>query len=237
MLDGRTVVFLSCSDRYKKSVAVKIRAALNDVGVWGVIVSDEPLLPRVEWDPDAKVESYMNAADAVVALCTPDNTLDDGTVQTRPNIIDEIRMARERPNLRDRVLVAKARDVRLPSNINPTYERLDPADLDPLISIVLKQLRTWGVVGERPAAPVTRRPVPAADQLLSGLELGDWNEAQSRAYSAAMQADHAGLEGIVDALLARVRRGEEARIPGMLVQSLIEVDPQLARPQLIEGNG
>ena len=109
MLNGRPVVFLSCSDRYKESVAVKVRAALDDVGVWGVIVSDEPLLPRVEWEPGAKVESYMNAADAVVALCTPDDTLDDGTVQTRPNIIDEIRMARERPNLRDRVLVAKAR--------------------------------------------------------------------------------------------------------------------------------
>jgi hypothetical protein len=54
--------------------------------VWGVIVSDEPLLPRVEWEPGAKVESYMNASDAVVALCTPDDTLADGTVQTRPNI-------------------------------------------------------------------------------------------------------------------------------------------------------
>jgi hypothetical protein len=234
MLDGRPVVFLSCSDRYKESVAVKIRTALNDVGVWGVIVSDEPLLPRVEWDPDAKVESYMNAADAVVALCTPDNTLDDGTVQTRPNIIDEIRMARERPNLRDRVLVAKARDVRLPSNINPTYERLDPADLDPLITIVLKQLTTWGVVGERPAAPVAHRPAPAADQLLSGLNLGDWDEAQRRAYRVAVGADHAGLEATIDALLARVRQGDEAHVPGMLVQSLIELDPQLARPQVIE---
>ena len=156
MLNGRPVVFLSCSDRYKESVAAKVRAALDDVGVWGVIVSDEPLLPRVEWEPGAKVESYMNASDAVVALCTPDDTLADGTVQTRPNIIDEIRMARERPNLRDRVLVAKARDVRLPSNINPTYERLDPADLGPLITIVIEQLRTCGVVGEHPAAPVTR---------------------------------------------------------------------------------
>lgn len=234
MLDGRPVVFLSCSDRYKESVAAKVRAALDEVGVWGVIVSDEPLLPHVEWDPDAKVESYMNASDAVVALCTPDDTLADGTVQTRPNIIDEIRMARERPHLRDRVLVAKARPVRLPSNINPTYERLDPADLGPLITIVLKQLRTWGVVGERPAAPVARRPAPAADQLLSGLELGDWDEAKRRAYSAAVGADHAGLEGIVDALLVHARQDDEAHVPGMLIQSLIEIDPELARPQLIE---
>ena len=170
--------------------------------MWGVIVADEPLLPRVGWEPGEKVESYMNASDAVVALCTPDDTLADGTVQTRPNIIDEIRMARERPNLRDKVLVAKARAVSLPSNINPTYEQLDPADLGPLITIVLKQLRMWGVIGERPAGPVTRQPAPGADQLLSGLELGGWEEAQRRAYSAALAADHAGLAGLVDALLA-----------------------------------
>jgi hypothetical protein len=234
MLNGRPVVFLSCSDRYRETVAARIRVALDDVGVWGVIVSEEPLLPGVEWDPDAKVASYMNASDAMVALCTPDDTLADGTVQTRPNIIDEIRMARERPHLRDRVLVAKARPVRLPSNINPTYERLDPSDLDPLISIMLKQLRTWGVIGERPAAPVARQSAPAADHLLSGLELGGWDEAQRRAYSAAVAADHAELEGVVDALLARVRRGDEAHVPGMLIQSLIEIDPELARPQLIE---
>ena len=237
MLNGRPVVFLSCSDRYKESVAAKVRAALDDGGVWGVIVSDEPLLPRVEWEPGAKVESYMNASDAVVALCTPDDTLADGTVQTRQNIIDEIRMARDRPNLRDRVLVAKAQPVRLPSNINPTYERLDPADLGPLITIVLEQLRTWGVVGERPAAPVTRRPAPGVEQLLSGLALGEWEEAQRRAYSVALTADHAALEGIVDTLLLRVRQGDEAHVPGMLLQSLIEIDPQLARPQLVEELG
>lgn len=43
MLDGRPVVFLSCSDKYKESVAAKLRDALAEVGVWGVIVSDEPL--------------------------------------------------------------------------------------------------------------------------------------------------------------------------------------------------
>jgi hypothetical protein len=216
------------------SVAAEVRAALGRVGVWGVIVADEPLLPRVGWEPGEKVESYMNASDAVVALCTPDDTLADGTVQTRQNIIDEIRMARERPNLRDKVLVAKARAVRLPSNINPTYEELDPANLGPLIAIVLKQLRIWGVVGERPASPVTRRPTPGADQLISGLALGNWEEAQRRAYSVALAADHSGLTGVVDELLARVRQGDDAHVPGMLLQSLMEIDPQLARPELIE---
>jgi hypothetical protein len=234
MLNGRPVVFLSCSTRYKESVAAKVRTALDGIDVWGVIVADEPLLPRVGWEPGAKVESYMNASDAVVALCTADDTLTDGTVQTRPNIIDEIRMARERPHLRERVLVAKARAVRLPSNINPTYEQLDPEDLRPLIAIVQEQLRTWGVVSERPAGPVTRRSAPGADQLLSGLELGGWQEAQRRAYSAALAANHAGLAALVDELLTRVRQGDDAHVPGMLIQSLIEIDPQLARSHLIE---
>jgi hypothetical protein len=234
MLDGRPVIFLSCSLRYKESVAAKVRTALGEVGARGVIVADEPLLPRVGWEPEAKVEAYMDASEAVVALCTADDTLADGTVQTRQNIIDEIRLARDRPHLRDKVFVAKAQSVRLPSNINPTYERLDPADLDPLISLVLRQLRTWGVLGERPAGPATRRPAPDIDQLLSGLELGEWEEAQRRAYGVALTADHAGLEGTVEALLARVRQGDDAHIPCMVLQSLIELDPQLARPQVIE---
>jgi CAP12/Pycsar effector protein, TIR domain len=234
MLDGRPVVFLSCSDRFKESVARKLRDALAEVGVWGVIVSDEPLLSRVGWEPGDKVEAYMNASDAVVALCTADDQLADGTVQTRQNIIDEIRLARERPNLRDRVLVAKGQAVRLPSNINPTYERLDPRDLRPLIDVVLRQLREWRVIGERPAQPVTQRPAPATEELLAGLGLGEWEEAQRRAYAVASTADHAGLEGIVDALLERVRQGADAHVPGMLLQSLMELDPRLARPELIE---
>lgn len=234
MLDGRPVVFLSCSEKYKERVAAELRDALAEVGIWGVIVSDEPLPVRVGWEPGNKVEAYMNASDAVVALCTADDRLADGTMQTRQNIIDEIRLARERPNLRDKVFVAKARGVRLPSNINPTYEQIEPSDLAPLISLVLGQLREWGVVGERPAGPVVHRPAPAADQLLAGLGLGDWEEAQRRAYTVALTADHAGLEGIVDALLEPVRQGDDAHIPCMLLQSLIEIDPQLARPQLIE---
>jgi len=234
MLDGRPVVFLSCSEKYKERVAAKLRDALAEVGVRGVIVSDEPLPTRVGWEPGNKVDAYMNASDAVVALCTADDQLADGTVQTRQNIIDEIRLARERPNLRDKVLVAKARAVRLPSNINPTYENLDPSDLGPLISLVLRQLKEWGVIGERPAGPVMHRPAPAVEQFLAGLGLGDWEEAQRRVYTVALTADHAGLEGIVDALLDRVRQGEDAHVPSMLLQSLIEIDPQLARPHLIE---
>jgi hypothetical protein len=51
--------------------------------MFGVIVSEEPLLPRTPGDPDSKVESYLDASDAFVALCTPDDQLEDDTVQCR----------------------------------------------------------------------------------------------------------------------------------------------------------
>ena len=51
MLDGRPVVFLSCSEKYKERVAAKLRDALAEVGVRGVIVSDEPLLSHTSWEP------------------------------------------------------------------------------------------------------------------------------------------------------------------------------------------
>jgi hypothetical protein len=81
MLRGQATVFLSCSEKFKERVALPIRQAPRDRGVFGVIVSEEPLLPRTSGDPDSKVESYLDASDAFVALCTPDDVLQDGTAK------------------------------------------------------------------------------------------------------------------------------------------------------------
>jgi hypothetical protein len=69
MLDGRPAVFLSCSEQFKEKVAVPIRAAVEEPGVHGAIVSDEPLLPRARSDPDGEVNSYLDVSDAVTAAC------------------------------------------------------------------------------------------------------------------------------------------------------------------------
>jgi hypothetical protein len=68
MLRGQPTVFLSCSEKFRKQVALPVREALGQRGVHGVIVSEEPLLPRSAGDPDGKVESYMDAKEVCDVL-------------------------------------------------------------------------------------------------------------------------------------------------------------------------
>src|SRR5919204_665654 len=83
MLNGRVAVFLSCSEGYKKRVAYPIRDALAAHDIHGVVVSDEPLLRGASGDPESKVDTYLEASDAFIALCTPDNPLAGGTDRHR----------------------------------------------------------------------------------------------------------------------------------------------------------
>ena len=145
LLDGAPTVFLSCSERYKLTVAAPIRDALSTFGVRAIIVSDEALPVDAQNNPDAKVDSYLNRSDTFVALCTPDDVLLDGTVQCRQNIIDELQRASNRPHLKSRIQVFKAREVKLPSNINPVYDQLRLDDLNSIVTSILRQLGTWGV--------------------------------------------------------------------------------------------
>jgi predicted nucleotide-binding protein len=142
VLDGKPVVFLSCSEKFKLNVAFPVRSALTDIRIHGVIVTEGPSLPRTDWGPDDKVDSYLNASDAFVALCTPDNQNADGTIECRQNIIDEIQRARNKPHLRSRLMILKTDEVELPSNINPTYEQLDAQVMGPSIALIVRQLRT-----------------------------------------------------------------------------------------------
>src|SRR5206468_9956789 len=114
------------SERSKKTVAIPFREFLGSLGLYGVLVSEEPLPEAAsDWDPDAKVKYFLNRADMFVALATPDIETTDGAFQTRQNVIDEIRSARERDHLRDRMQIFREATVELPSNINPTFESLD----------------------------------------------------------------------------------------------------------------
>jgi hypothetical protein len=188
VLCGRPAVFLSCSEKFKEQLAVPIRAALRDLAVYGVIVSDEPLLPRARSDPDGKVNSYLDASDALVALCTPDDELSDGTIQARQNVIDEIQRARSRPGLRDKIQILKAPAVRLPSNIDPTYDALDVDNLSATVEVIVRQLRAWGVLArepERPRSTSTDQREETAQDYLAQLKV-------------AAKAIHDAAEGRVD---------------------------------------
>lgn len=174
MIDGRPAVFLSCSEKFKEKVAVPIRAALRELDVYAVIVSDEPLLPRSGNDPDGKVNSYLDVADAVVALCTPDDELKDGTTQCRHNVIDEIQRARGRAGLSDRIQVLKTPLVQLPSNIDPAYDRLDVDNASGAVEVIVRQLRAWGVLAREPDSvprTSTRERQDAARKYLTQLKV------------------------------------------------------------------
>jgi hypothetical protein len=71
MLEGRTVVFVSCMAAVKDQLAGPTRDMLNDLRYHAVIVMDEPLL-RGSFDPESTVSVYIEASDAFVALCTED---------------------------------------------------------------------------------------------------------------------------------------------------------------------
>jgi hypothetical protein len=186
MLRGQVAVFLSCSEKFKPSVAWPVRDALAGHGLRAVIMSDEPPLLSVGGDAETKAEPYLDASSAFVALCTADYELSDGTKIPRANIIDEIQQAVGRPHLRDRAQILKSPGVLLPSDITPTYDSLDVTKPAGAAQVVLKQLQQWGI-GPAPASPLAPRPAGAGGPddigaLLAGLPPGDHDEARRRIY-------------------------------------------------------
>jgi len=147
VLEGRPTVFLSCSEAYKLTVGRSVASELASTGIYGVVLSDAPLLIGDDGSPDGKVERYLDVADAFVALCTPDDRLRSGQVHCRQNIIDEIQRARQKPHLRNRIILFKDALVTLPSNLGLTYVRFDASRASGLGGVVRRQLLAWQVVG------------------------------------------------------------------------------------------
>ncbi len=235
MLHGQPVVFISCSEKFKLAVARPIRDGLKEAGVRGVIVSDDPTLPRTGWTPDDKVESYLDASDAFLALCTADNELTDGTFECRQNIIDEIQRARQKPHLRDKTMVFKAASVRLPSNINPTYERLDPKDIGAALGLIVRQLETWGVIAARASLLSPPKSTVDVDGLIGNLNLGDHDKASRLAYTTALETTRTDQLQAVKDLLGRLRTGTgDPHILGHVIEGLARIDHSLVLPEAIE---
>jgi hypothetical protein len=235
MLHGRPVVFLSSSEKFKLTVARPIRDGLAEVGVDGIIVSDEPTLPRTGWTPEDKVESYLDASDAFLALCTADNELADGTVECRQNIISEIERARKKPHLRDKIMIFKAQLVRLPSNINPVYEHLDQGHINEAIDLIVRQLRTWGVIAARVSLHPTRKSAIDLDVLLGNISLGDHDKATRFAYETSLETTRTDQLQAVKELLGRLRGGTgDPHILGHVLEGIARIDHSLLLPDAIE---
>lgn len=254
VLLGRPTVFLSGSEKYKHSLLIPIRSALEAHGIFGVIVSEEPRLPRTADNPDAKVDSYLDASDAFVAVCTPDDELSDGSAQPRPKIIDEHRRASGRPGLKDKIQVLKEASVRLPSNINPVREPLDLRDPTTVAEKIIRQLATWGVIGPtRPVPPSTQRadpsaggdsgstrdPSPRLRGLMDGLQLGDHDKAAHNIFRAFLEQDRSERLELIGEILDFLDGPERADNPdtiivGSLLEAAHRIDPAMLSFSAIE---
>ena len=195
MIDGKPAVFISYSEAFKEAVALPFRGFLAPLGLHGVLVAEEPIPRDSEWDPEAKVAHYLDVSTMFVAFATPDSRAEGGEVFTRPNIVDEIRAARERPHLRHRIQIFKSPEVRLPSNLNPTREPLDLDHLDRTFETFEAQARTYGVLPPRPA-----EAAPAGS--FAAPEASDGDGAQT-ADEGAGGAAISALEGLAAVLAGR----------------------------------
>ena len=191
-------------------------------------------------DTDGKVNSYLDASDAVVALCTPDEELSDGTIQCRQNIIDEVQRARSRPGLSDRIQILKAPSVRLPSNINPTYEQLDVDDVSAALEVITRQLRAWGVLARSPEpAPAAPTEPVSVDDLIDGVDLGDHDEAGRRSYRLLTMESRESQSAVVDRLIRFLittasAAGDEVHRASSVLEAINRLDSSLISIDAIE---
>jgi hypothetical protein len=243
MLRGQLAIFLSCSERFKTALAWPVRDALTGHGLRAIIVSDEPPLPSPGPEAaGAKVEPYLDASSAFVALCTADYELSDGSRYPRANIIDEIQQASALPHLRDRSQVLKSPGVLLPSDVTPTYDSLDVGRPAVAAEVVLKLLQRWGIGSASPAA----LHVVVADDgggdgdlaaLFAGLRAGDRDEARGRAYRLLRDRPGERRHRIAAGLHREITEsGDQARAlaAAMLLEAVSGLDAALVPSAMIE---
>jgi hypothetical protein len=166
-------------DACKEQFVAPIRDRLNELGYHAVIVQDEPSL-RGSFDLESKVDKYIEAADAFIALCTDD---DRNPGKIAQNIIDEIGRARAHPKLREVVCVLKEPQVGLPSNIYPAWEPIDHTRPDEALSLIRRQLNAWDITLTTPSAsPTLTEPLPDQflQRLFHGVGIGDHEIAEQR---------------------------------------------------------
>ncbi len=242
MLRGQVAVFLSCSEKFKQALAWPVRDVLAEHDLRAIIVTDEPSLPNTGDDRDAKLESYLNACSAFVALCTADHKLSDGAMYPRANIADEIQRACGHPHLRDRAQILKSPGVLLPSDISSTYDDLDVAEPAKAAGLIVQQLEEWGLAPgpSAPNAPPQLKDVDSAgdlDALFAGLQPGDREEARRRAYELMRARDEAQRRWIAQALHREVMYGEEQtrqRVAVSLLDAVAGLDASLVSMDMIE---
>jgi predicted nucleotide-binding protein len=141
VIDAKPTVVLSYSERFQDVVARPVAKMLRRFGLRPVLVGDEPLPVGIESSPNSKVEWFFLNAEMAVILATPDDRTESGEVKPRGNVVDEYRLAQQKEHLREKLLVFKAEDVELHSNINPVYEPLPLEDPEWIANKIVEQAR------------------------------------------------------------------------------------------------
>jgi hypothetical protein len=201
MLGAKPTVFVSHSEKFKETVALPFRDHAEALGMNVILVSEMPTPEHGGGEPDAKVDYYLDRADMFVALMTPDDRTESGEIHARPNVTDEITRARMRSHLRPRVQVFKASDVDLHSNINPTYEALNPDDVTSIFPIFERQAQAWEILA--PGGPA--EPQPAVGPIGPSDPGGrDPKDTSKGALGQAVDA----VEGLKASLLGQAATGQ-----------------------------
>lgn len=230
-------MFLSCMDAYKEQFAAPIRDQLNELGYNAVIVQDEPLL-RGSFDPESKVDKYIEAADAFIALCTHD---DRNPGKTAQNIIDEIGRARAHPKLREVVCVLKEPQVSLPSNIYPVWEPIDHDRPDAALILIRRQLNAWDITPTTPSAsPTPTEPLP--DQFLQRLfhrvGIGDHEIAEGRLrqlFSVLAKTDQRRVaKGVFEYVMSVSGGNDDVHVSTSFLEGIARIDPALVPIEWVE---
>jgi hypothetical protein len=242
MLRGQVAVFLSCSEKFKPKLAWPVRDALAREGLFALIMSDELPLPEIGGpggDAEAKAGPYLDASSAFVALCTADYELSDGSQYPRANIIDEIQQAIARPHLRDRCQVLKAPGVLLPSDITPTYDRLDVDKPAAAADVIWARLQQWGIgpASVRAAPPPGAGAAEDVDPLFAGLRPGEPDEARRRIYILLRDRDPGRRREIARELHRQITESDDpsrALAAASLLEAAWGLDAALVPGEMVE---
>jgi hypothetical protein len=239
MLDGKAAVFISGSELYKASVAYGFRDLIDSLGMRPVIVSDAPKLVGT-WTPEEKVEAYLDRADVFLALCTPDDHLNDASWQTRQNVIDEVRSARTRPHLKDRICILKEQTVRLPSNLSAVYDRLVLDDLRGGFEAFLGQIALWGFsveIGQSAKELPRTQAQPLRPNVVEGLRADDLASTQGHVRGILRNMPKPGQHTYIAQVVDVVRNGanwEERASAAHILEAAVEIDASLVPTDLLD---
>jgi hypothetical protein len=160
-----------------------------------------------------------------VILATPDDRTENGEVKTRGNVVDEYRLAQQKEHLKEKLLVFKAEDVELHSNINPVYEPLPLDNPEWIANRIVEQARVWGLLPPVPTPNPDSGPT-SSEEGTSGVppvvHIGDDDVEATQQASDALQSTSAALGGELTESFS-IRRAELAI--AALTADEVDADP------------